>query len=73
LSEISEAALYQVGFVVLTAVSTKMAVFWVIAPCVLMIKAARTSETLANFYQITRSYNPETAIFGIILLLYLRS
>jgi hypothetical protein len=25
----------------------------------LMMEAARTSETLANFYQITRRYNPE--------------
>jgi hypothetical protein len=71
-----------VGFEVLTAVSTKMAVFWVVAPCslvevyqrfrgpcclhhqlglliALMMEAARTSETLVNFYQITRRYNPE--------------
>jgi hypothetical protein len=33
-----------------------MAVFWVIA---LMMEAARTSETLVNFYQTTRRYNPE--------------
>jgi hypothetical protein len=63
---------YQVGFEVLTAVSTKMAVFWVVALCnlvevyqrfrgpcdeammeALMMKAARTSETLVNFYQTT--------------------
>jgi hypothetical protein len=25
----------------------------------LMMEAARTSETLVNFYQITRLYNPE--------------
>jgi hypothetical protein len=25
----------------------------------LMMEAARTSETLVNFYQITRRYNPE--------------
>jgi hypothetical protein len=25
----------------------------------LMMEAARTSETLVNFYQTTRSYNPE--------------
>jgi hypothetical protein len=57
----------QVGFEVLTAVSTKMAVFWVVAPCspviyqrdALMMEAARTSETLVNFYQTTRHYNPE--------------
>jgi hypothetical protein len=33
-----------------------MAVFWVIA---LVMEAARTSETLVNFYQTTRHYNPE--------------
>jgi hypothetical protein len=33
-----------------------MAVFWAIA---LMMEAARTSETLVNFYQTTRRYNPE--------------
>jgi hypothetical protein len=56
-----------VGFEVLTAVSTKMAVFWVVAPCnlvaefpiALMMEAARTSETLVSFYQTTRRYNPE--------------
>jgi hypothetical protein len=35
---------------------TKMAVFWVVA---LMMEAARSSETLVNFYQTTRCYNPE--------------
>jgi hypothetical protein len=35
----------------------KMAVFWVVAP--LMMEAARTSETLVNFYQTTRRYNPQ--------------
>jgi hypothetical protein len=65
----------RVGFEVLTAVSTKMAVFWVVAPCSLvvtnvsevlaasiiraMMEAARASETLVNFYQTTRRYNPE--------------
>jgi hypothetical protein len=33
-----------------------MAVFRAIA---LMMEAARTSETLVNFYQTTRRYNPE--------------
>jgi hypothetical protein len=51
-----------------------MAVFWVVAPCsmvevyvsevqgdiiALMMEAARTSETLVNFYQTTRRNNPE--------------
>jgi hypothetical protein len=43
-----------------------MAVFWVVAPCsliALMMEAAMTSETLENFYQTTRRYNPKTAIF----------
>jgi hypothetical protein len=69
-----------VGFEVLTAMSTKMVVFWVVAPCSLVEvyqrfrgpcslhhqgdhrpddEAARTSETLVNFYQTTRRYNPE--------------
>jgi hypothetical protein len=33
-----------------------MAFFWLIA---LMMEAARTSETLVNFYQTTRRYNTE--------------
>jgi hypothetical protein len=57
-----------VGFEVLTVVSTKMAVFWVMAPCslvevyrfiALMMEAARTSETSVNFYQTTWRHNPE--------------
>jgi hypothetical protein len=28
-----------------------------------MMEAARTSETLVNFYQTTRRYNPEDSIF----------
>jgi hypothetical protein len=49
---------------------TLMALFWVVAPCslvvlaasiaiALMMEAARTSETLVNLYQTTRRYNPE--------------
>jgi hypothetical protein len=34
-----------------------MVVFWVVAPC--SLEAARTSETLVNFYQTTRRYNSE--------------
>jgi hypothetical protein len=45
-----------VGFEVLTAVSSKMTVFWVIA---LMMAAASTFETSVNFYQTTRLNNPE--------------
>jgi hypothetical protein len=35
----------------------KMAVFF--RAIALMMEAARTSETLVNFYQTTRRYNPE--------------
>jgi hypothetical protein len=61
----------KIGFEVLTAVTRKMAVFWVVAPCSpcrlhhqgneidLMMEAARTSGTSVNFYQTTRRYNPE--------------
>jgi hypothetical protein len=49
-----------VGFEVLAAVSTNMAIFWVVAPCSLVeMEAAWTSETLINFYQTTRRYYTE--------------
>jgi hypothetical protein len=35
-----------------------MAVFWV-ELIALMMEAARSPETLVNFYQTTRRYNPE--------------
>jgi hypothetical protein len=35
----------------------KMAVFW--AMIVLMMEAAKSSETLVHLYQTTRRYNPE--------------
>jgi hypothetical protein len=56
MKEMEEAVIDFVGFEVLTAASTKMAVFWVVA---LMMEAARSSETLVNFYQTTWCYNPE--------------
>jgi hypothetical protein len=42
----------------------KIAVFWAVVLCslviiALMMEAARTSETLVNFYQTTWRYNPE--------------
>jgi hypothetical protein len=70
------------------AVSTKMAVFWVVAPCslvevyhrfrgpcclhyqALMMEAAGTSETLVNFYQTTRRYNPEDSHLQSFSLLH---
>jgi hypothetical protein len=61
--------LKEVGFEVLTAVSTKMAVFWIVPPCRLVEVYQRFGglcclhhqgdETLVNFYQTTRRYNPE--------------
>jgi hypothetical protein len=56
-----------------------MAVFWVVAPyslvgvyqrfrglIALMMEAARTSETLVNFYQTTRRYNPEDSHLNFV-------
>jgi hypothetical protein len=57
-----------VGFEVLTALSMKMAVLWV-AIIALMMEGARTSETLVNFYQTTRRYNPEDSLRDTFSLL----
>jgi hypothetical protein len=59
-------------FVVLSAASMKMAVFWVVAPCILIEVYRRfrgacclhhqgesSSETSVNFYQTTRCNNPK--------------
>jgi hypothetical protein len=65
------------------SVITKMAVFWVVAPCSLvevyqrfrgpcsmMMEAVSTSEMLETFYQTTRRYNPEDShLHSIILIL----
>jgi hypothetical protein len=47
----------EVGFEVLTAVSMKIAVFWIVAPC---------SLVEVNFYQTTRCYNPEDRNFRLL-------
>jgi hypothetical protein len=39
----------------------KVAVFWVIAPCNLVMEASGTSETSVNSYQSTRRSNPENS------------
>jgi hypothetical protein len=64
-------AQFGVRFEVLTTASMKMTVFWVVAPCIvvlaasiiraipLMMEAASISVTLVNFYQIIRRNNPE--------------
>jgi hypothetical protein len=45
---------------VLKAVTMKMAVFWAVAPA-LMMEAVQTYETFVNSYQSTWSYNPEVS------------
>jgi hypothetical protein len=66
-----------VGFEVLTVVSIKMAVFWVVAPCslvevfrcfrgacciALMMEAPSTSETSVNFTRLHGATTQKTAI-----------
>jgi hypothetical protein len=57
----------------------KMAVFWVDAPCslvgliALMMEAARTSETSANFYQTTLRNNSENSHLHLVFLLYFQN
>jgi hypothetical protein len=34
-----------------------------------MVEAARTSETLVNFYQTTRRYNPEDSHLHFVILI----
>jgi hypothetical protein len=72
LNSISQTVVILAKFQILKAASTKIAVFWDVAPCslvdylvedesliALMMEAVRTSETLVNFYQTTQRYNPE--------------
>jgi hypothetical protein len=50
------------------AASMKTTVFWDVAPCsfiALMMEAVGTSETLVNFYEITRRNIPEGGIFKL--------
>jgi hypothetical protein len=50
----------ETGKILTNIFEMKMAVFWVVAQGIaLMMEAARTSETMVNFYQTTRRYNPE--------------
>jgi hypothetical protein len=46
----------------------KIDVFWVVA-IALMMEAARTSETLVNFYQTTQRYIPEDSDLSNLLCL----
>jgi hypothetical protein len=54
LCELADNTFYKVGFEVLTAVSMKIAL------------STSTSETLVNFYQTTRCYNPEDSNLHIL-------
>jgi hypothetical protein len=54
--------------------STKTAVFWAVEPVVWKKctteseeEAVRTSETLVNFYQNTRRYNPEDSNLSSVI------
>jgi hypothetical protein len=69
---------YVVGFEVLTAVRTKMAVFWVVAACCLVVVLQSLSgpcclhrqgdETLVNVYHTTRRYNPEDSHLSYVVI-----
>jgi hypothetical protein len=53
----------KVGFEVLTAVSTEMAVFWVVAPCSL-VKSANVSEVLAaSIIRARRQPSPAVKLY----------
>jgi hypothetical protein len=52
-----------VRFEVFTAANMKMAVFWVVETCSLMLETASTSETSVSFYQTTRRNNPGDSHF----------
>jgi hypothetical protein len=45
-----------------------MAVCWGVAIIALMMEAGRTSETLVNFYQTTRRYNPEDSHLSFMMM-----
>jgi hypothetical protein len=55
-----------VRFEVLTAAGMKMDVFWVVAPCSLMMEAVSTSETSVNFYQAIWCNIPEDSLFILV-------
>jgi hypothetical protein len=73
---------------VLTAVTMKISVFWVVAPCrlvlvyrrfrgpyfviALMMEAVQISETSVNSYQSTRRYNPEDSHLQLNYCLIMR-
>jgi hypothetical protein len=50
-----------------------MAVFIAHRLIALMMEAARTSETLVNFYQTTQRYNPEDSHLCLTIVRYTRN